>query len=374
MKGDGVYKRPLSPYWYFKLKLQGRWKEFSTKTGNYHEARRRRKKAHDELEAGRFIDREKVRWPFERAAEEFLEVRKRLVSPGTWVTDRDRLKSLKRFFAGKRLGDITAQDISDYKDLRKREGMSNRTVNMERSVLRGLLMRARLWSRLADDPQVKALRISKGGPGRALSPEEKERLLSTAESRPSWLVAYCGTLAAVHTTMRGGELKSLYWHDVELFNRTVTVRRIGTKTDAGARIIPLNRDALSALVTLRKRVEALGAVNPDHYVFPACENGHIDPTRPQKTWRTAWRNLTKAAGLKGLRFHDMRHHAITELAERDASDQTIMALSGHVSHQMLEHYSHIRMEAKRRAVEALERERTPSHVGELPVKKANLPQ
>ena len=374
MKGDGVYKRPLSPYWYFKLKLQGRWKEFSTKTGNYHEARRRRKKAHDELEAGRFIDREKVRWPFERAAEEFLEVRKRLVSPGTWAIDRDRLKSLKRFFAGKRLGDITTQDISDYKDLRKREGMSNRTVNMERSVLRAVLMRARLWSRLSDDPQVKALRISKGGPGRVLSPEEKERLLSTAESRPSWLVAYCATLAAVHTTMRGGELKSLYWHDVDLFNRTVTVRRIATKTDAGARIIPLNRDALSALVTLRKRAEALGAVDPDHYVFPACENGHIDPTRPQKTWRTAWRNLTKAAGLKGLRFHDMRHQAITELAERDASDQTIMALAGHVSRQMLEHYSHIRMEAKRRAVEALEKERTPSNLAELSVEKKNLRQ
>ena len=58
MRGDGIYKRPGSPYWYFKLKLQGRWKEFSTKTENYHEARRRRKKAHDELEAGLFIDRE----------------------------------------------------------------------------------------------------------------------------------------------------------------------------------------------------------------------------------------------------------------------------------------------------------------------------
>lgn len=374
MTGDGVYRRPGSPYWYSKVKVQGRWKEFSTKTGNYHEARRRRKKAHDELEAGLFIDRDKVRWPFERAAEEFLEARRRLVSPATWGIDRDRLKPLKRFFADKRLGDITAQDISDYKDLRKREGMSNRTVNMERSVLRALLMRSRLWSRLADDPQVKALRISKGGPGRALSPEEKERLLSTAESRPSWLVAYCATLAAVHTTMRGGELKSLRWREVDLFNRTVTVRRIGTKSDAGARIIPLNRDALGAIVALRKRDELVGAVEPEHYVFPACENGHIDPTRPQKTWRTAWRNLTTSAGLKGLRFHDMRHHAITELAERDASDQTIMAIAGHVSPQMLAHYSHVRLEAKRRALEALEGERKPSNLAELPVEKKNLSQ
>jgi hypothetical protein len=49
----------------------------------------------------------------------------------------------------------------------------------------------------------------------------------------------------------------------------------------------------------------------------------------------------------------LAHTAITVLAERQSSEQTIMALAGHVSRQMLEHYSHIRMEAKRRAVAAL---------------------
>jgi hypothetical protein len=79
----------------------------------------------------------------------------------------------------------------------------------------------------------------------------------------------------------------------------------------------------------------------------------FDPTRPIRAWRKAWRNLTKQAGLLGLRFHDLRHHAITELAESGASEQTIMAIAGHVSRRMPEHYSHIRMEAKRNALEAL---------------------
>ena len=57
--------------------------------------------------------------------------------------------------------------------------------------------------------------------------------------------------------------------------------------------------------------------------------------------------------LHGLRFHDLRHHAITELAESQASERTIMAIAGHVSARMLEHYSHIRLDAKRRALEAL---------------------
>ncbi len=59
-------------------------------------------------------------------------------------------------------------------------------------------------------------------------------------------------------------------------------------------------------------------------------------------------------GLAGLRFYDLPHHAITELAERGEAELTIMPIAGHISRRMLEHYSHIRMETKRRALEALE--------------------
>src|SRR5271154_6792426 len=86
-------------------------------------------------------------------------------------------------------------------------------------------------------------------------------------------------------------------------------------------------------------------------------NTAIDPERCQKSWRTAWRKLTAVAGVKGFRFHDCRHHAITEMAESQASDSTIMALAGHVSRKMLEHYSHVRQEAKREAVNVLSAKR-----------------
>jgi len=79
----------------------------------------------------------------------------------------------------------------------------------------------------------------------------------------------------------------------------------------------------------------------------------FDPTKHVKSWRSAWRTLTKKAGLPGFRFHDLRHCAITSLAESGASDSTIMAIAGHVSRRMLERYSHVRMEAKRKALDAL---------------------
>ena len=53
------------------------------------------------------------------------------------------------------------------------------------------------------------------------------------------------------------------------------------------------------------------------------------------------------------RWHYNRHTLITNLAESGAGDLSIMNIAGHVSKQMLRHCSHIRMKAKRNALEAV---------------------
>jgi len=63
--------------------------------------------------------------------------------------------------------------------------------------------------------------------------------------------------------------------------------------------------------------------------------------------------VMKAKGKLSIRFHDLRHTAITKLAESGAGDETIMAIAGHVSRAMLSRYAHIRTEAKRKALEAI---------------------
>jgi hypothetical protein len=172
---------------------------------------------------------------------------------------------------------------------------------------------------------------------------------------------------------------------VDFMDRSITIRR--SKTDAGERVIPLNADAWQAILQLRERSKALfgDSLSLDWYVFPRAEGFYRpDPALPMGRGgcRTAWRRLTRAVrcpicdtvqepadiccdeeckadirGIKsplaGLRFHDLRHHAITELAESQASDQTIRSIAGHVSEKMLEHYSHIRLDAKRTALDAL---------------------
>ena len=65
------------------------------------------------------------------------------------------------------------------------------------------------------------------------------------------------------------------------------------------------------------------------------------------------RKIRADAGVKG-RWHDNRHTWVTDLAESgEASDETIQDMAGHVSKRMLKHYSHIRTQAKRRAVDSL---------------------
>jgi integrase len=89
-------------------------------------------------------------------------------------------------------------------------------------------------------------------------------------------------MLALNTTMRGCELKGLRRKDIDLFEKTLTIRRDSTKTDAGARVIPLNRDAVATLSELLTRADQLGVIEPDHFVFPASECGVIDPTKPMK--------------------------------------------------------------------------------------------
>jgi integrase len=369
---DGLHKR--RGIWHYKLKIGGKWKEVSTKKTNYREAGKVRQDALQAQAEGR-LPTDFAKLTFEKAAGEWFAGRERMVAPKTRRIDKERLVALKAAFGGLRLCDITSDMVRAFQGKRVAK-VSPRTVNLETKVLRMVLRMARLWARIADD--FKSLPEAKRGPGRALSPDQEQNLFKVACSKPGWMVAYFAALLAANTTARGGEVKGLRLRDVDLLNKTLTIRRNTTKTDAGARIVPLNIDAMLACTRLLDRARKLGSVEPEHYLLPAALFRHTkkgdqlkgssgyDPTKSMQTWRTAWRALTAAASLPGLRFHDLRHHSITKLAEAGVPDQTLMAIAGHVSREMLEHYSHIRMAAKREAVAALD--------AKQPAKKAQVEQ
>jgi len=71
---------------------------------------------------------------------------------------------------------------------------------------------------------VKMDRENTGVIGRVLTTEDKKTLFKTAATKDEWLVVYCAAVLAVSTTCRGIELKHLRWSDVDLFDRTMTIR------------------------------------------------------------------------------------------------------------------------------------------------------
>lgn len=350
---DGLHKRRGT--WHFKVKINGRWRERSTGTTNYRDAQRIRRDALKAMDEGRLPD-DRAMARLEQVLPEYLEERRTLKAKKTAQVETYLAKPLLAALGYKRLCDINGGDIRQYQVARARI-VSPSTVNREVRTLRAILHQHRLWGRLADD--YKPLREASEGPGRALTDDEERSLFETAATRPEWRTAYLAGLLAANTGARGGELRGLQLHDVDLAAGVIRVRRANTKTDAGARQIPLNGTAAWAAARLVERAEALGSTEPNHHLFPAYRHYAYDPTSPQTTWRSAWRSLTRAAGLTGLRFHDLRHCAITKLAEAGVADATLMAIVGHVSREMLEHYSHVRQQAKRQAVELIDSYQPP---------------
>lgn len=128
------------------------------------------------------------------------------------------------------------------------------------------------------------------------SDSEKVKLLAIARRRPEWQNARLAALLALNTTMRGCEVKNLRWSDVDLLDRVITI--CTSKTEAGERTIPIDAEAWSAIGELRERAQLFGGTELRKFLFPASEHGRVDPTRPIKSWRSAWQQLTKAAGIK----------------------------------------------------------------------------
>ena len=189
--------------------------------------------------------------------------------------------------------------------------------------------------------------------GHAFTTEEKAALLAQAKLRRSPAI-YPALMLALHVGMRDAEIRGLQWERVDLARAIVTVGN--SKTEAGqGRTIPLNENVLAALVAhSRWFLTRFGETRPEWYVFPFGKPQPTDPTKSSTSFKTVWTKIRKDAAVTG-RWHDSRHTFITNLAESgEASDETIRDMAGHVSRQMLKHYSHIGMQAKRRAVAAIE--------------------
>jgi len=188
--------------------------------------------------------------------------------------------------------------------------------------------------------------------GQALSPEEEQRLLETAAKKKRWQLAATMIRIALLTAMRSGEITGLSWGQIDFANRVITVGRAKTSSGTG-RQIPMNSDLFAVLsVHAAWFTKKFGETQPEHYLFPFGKPQPTDTTRSTTTLKTVWSSIRDEAKV-ACRLHDLRHTALTKMAEAGVPESTMLALAGHMSRAMLERYSHIRMAAKREAMESL---------------------
>ncbi|MEK9985911.1 MAG: site-specific integrase [Opitutae bacterium] len=229
--------------------------------------------------------------------------------------ERSRLRLMKS-----RLGDVSASDIdarylASYRDSRT-ESVSPQTIkheiNMVRRILRFGIQECGL--RLADGvPSIRLAKLPRGR-SRRLQDGEYDRLIANLSAEMCDVVDL-----ALETAMRRSELLKLTPKHVAVDNRLIRVEDPKNGVD---RNIPLTRKAL----------EIVAARLGDKTVFSM---------KPDSVTRS-FQRACRVAGITDLRFHDLRHEAISRLFEEGLSVVQVASISGHSDYRMLARYTHLR--------------------------------
>ncbi len=318
--------------WWVYLTRDGVRHQQSTGTGNRKQAAIIAAKFAEELNDRRFqIVRSDPRLTFAELAAEFL------ASGSARPHHAYHLKFLLPFFAEIPVVRITKSLADDFRSERRRRNpaIKDATINRDLSALRRILYWAQDEQRIPANPLAR-LKMARERRTRRqiLSLTEEKLLLGAATAHLSAMI-----LMALDTGMRRGEITGQRWEDVDLAQNVLFVTR--SKTPEGeSREIPLT-ERLAAF--LRERSEPAGLV--------IDFKGH--PVRiVKRSWATALRN----AGVRHVRFHDLRHTFNTRLMEAGVLQEIRMALMGHsAGSRMQSVYTHIELPAKREAIQKLER-------------------
>ena len=128
---------------------------------------------------------------------------------------------------------------------------------------------------------------------------------------------------AIETGMRRGEILRAKWCDI---NRAEGTLHIPITKNGHPRTIPLTPGAQKVLEGIA------GEHKATDLVFPvSCE-----------AIKLVWQRLVRRAGIANLRFHDLRHEAVSRFFEMGLSVPEVALISGHKDPRMLFRYTHLR--------------------------------
>lgn len=247
----------------------------------------------------------------------------------------DRLKILLPYFADLPVVRITKATAREYRTSRhEAKTLKDATINRDLSVLRHILY----WGvdeGLVHTNPLTRLRLPRERPTArsVVTVAEEQKLLTAAPPHLQALI-----IAALDTGMRRGELLNQRWEHVDLTRSTLLVTR--SKTIEGEkREIPLT----GRVADLLQKCQIDSGL-----VFTYHDNGI-------RRIKTTWRTTLRKAGVRHIRFHDLRHTFNTRQLEAGVLQEVRKALMGHVSGGGINaQYTHIELPLKREAIAKLE--------------------
>ena len=217
-----------------------------------------------------------------------------------------------------------------------RFGGSVRSRNKLLIQLHGILSRARRVYGLPGNAAADVEKFSQRPSGEieVFSPEEVWALVHAAGSEQDGAVF----LTAAFTGLRMGELLALRWRDVDFAGSTVRVRasyylaQLTTPKSGKVRAVPMAPDVATALAQLGRRQDWAG---DDDLVFAGEAGGYLDGSALRRRYKEA----LSRAGLRALRFHDLRHTFGTRMIAK-ADIRRVQEWMGHAEIQTTMRYLH----------------------------------
>jgi integrase len=203
-------------------------------------------------------------------------------------------------------------------------------------LMHGIFVRARKVWELPANPvaDVEKPPLERSGDLQVFSPEEVWALVRAAAFDQDGALF----LTAAFTGLRMGELLALRWRDVDFAGSTIRVRasyyagHLTTPKSGKVRAVPLAPDVASALAALGRRENWVGE---DDLVFAAETGGHLDGSALRRRYKVA----LGVAGLRALRFHDLRHTFGTRMIAK-ADIRRVQEWMGHADIQTTMRYLH----------------------------------
>jgi integrase len=220
-------------------------------------------------------------------------------------------------------GTLSPAAVRVWRDTRLLE-VSGATVNRQMNLLHHLIEHARKeWGIGYTNPvsDVARPKSGKGRNRRLLSGEEDLLLSACAESRRDYLREV--VVMALETAMRQSELIGLRWELIDLAKQTAHL--VDTK-NGDSRTVPLSTTAVALL---------------KHRRPPGRATGQVWTGITTEAVKQSFQRACERADIQGLRFHDLRHEAISRLFERGLHAVEVAAISGHKDLRMLMRYTHL---------------------------------